>query len=146
MNLKEQFENMVNDTPFPIPLNYYGKLQSLAGAVYDYDKDEEMDEELNALSKYIQRLIDLKEFEDHISNLIPREMDYRHFFDTGLDYRHQNLNQVSITFPEQISFPEQQYQPPETLIKAVVEKFHTKNSYNFNTAKIIAWIRTKMNA
>ncbi len=144
MDIKEQFNKLIDDTPFPLPLNYYGKLQSLTGAVYEIGKDENMDNELIELSKFIQRLVDLKEFEDHVSKLVPK-MDFRHMFDIGIDYRHQNLNDVTVNFPKEINFPEQNNQIPETLINGVLEKFKSERTFDFNTTKIIAWIKSKIN-
>ena len=144
MDIKAKFDKLLDDTPFPIPLSYYGKLQSLTGAVYEIGKDENMDDELKELSKFIQRLVVLKEFEDNISNLLPKRMDFHHMFDTGIDHRHQNLNEVTVNFPQEINFPEQNYQISETLIKSVVEKFKTEMQYDFNTTKIIAWVKSKI--
>lgn len=50
------FNETIGDTSFPLPLKYYGKLQSLAGMVYDPAKDSNRDKDLKELSDYVQQL------------------------------------------------------------------------------------------
>ncbi len=145
MDIKEKFKRIYEDHPYPVPLSYYGKLMSLAGAVYEIGKDEYMDHELNELSKYVQSLVKLKEFENQLKIIFPPEIDFRHMFDTGIDYRQQNLHQVSINFPEQIIFPDRSYQIPDNLIKGIIDNLKNAETFNFNTCKIIAWIKSKIN-
>lgn len=60
------FTEMIDDTPHPLPLRYYGKLQTLAGLVYDKDEDSFMDHELHELSNYVQMLSNLNELQGHV--------------------------------------------------------------------------------
>jgi hypothetical protein len=103
-----------------------------------------MENELSELSNYVQFLSNLDELEGQVRQLVPRKMDFHHMFDTGLDYRHQNLTQATLNYPQTINFPEQNLIISESVINMVLEKFKTTNQYKFNTSKIIGWIALKM--
>ncbi len=138
------FKEVIGETPFPLPLKYYGRLQTLAGIVYDSDKDGHIDNELKELSNYVQQLSNLDTFEDHVRQLVPRTLDFHHMFDTGLDYRHQNLVSPVITFPQTINFPEQTNTVTESVIKMVVDEFKRVKTFDFNVPKIISWIKSRI--
>ncbi|NUN10090.1 MAG: hypothetical protein HUU54_13035 [Ignavibacteriaceae bacterium] len=142
--IKKLFKETISDTPHPLPLRYYGRLQTLAGLVYDKETDSNMDDELNELSNYVQLLSNLDELEGHVRQLVPSRMDFHHMFDTGLDYRHQNLAQVTINFPQTITFPEMNQEVSEDIIIMVLEKFKSLKTFDFSVPKIIGWIKTKV--
>lgn len=139
------FRETIEDTPFPLPLKYYGRLQTLAGIVYVSEKDSHMDKDLKELSNYVQQLSNLDILEDHVKQLVLRPMDFHHMFDIGLDYRHQNLVSPVITFPETINFPQQDGTVSENVIKMVLDEFKSIKTFEFNVPKIISWIKSKIN-
>ncbi len=102
-----------------------------------------MDNELKELSNYVQLLSNLDELEGQVRQLVHSRMDFHHMFDTGLDYRHQNLTQATINFPQTINFPEMNQEVSENIINMVLEKFKSIKTYNFNVPKIIGWVKTK---
>jgi hypothetical protein len=57
--IKKLFKETISATPYPLPLMYYGRLQTLAGLVYDKETDSHMESELNELSNYVQLLSNL---------------------------------------------------------------------------------------
>lgn len=138
------FKKLIDDTPHSIPLSYYGRLQTLAGLVYDKETDSHMDNELNELSNYVQLLSNLDELKDHVRQLVPNRMDFHHMFDTGLHYRHENLTQATINFPQTIYFPEMNQEVSENIINMVLEKFKSLKTFDFSVPKIIGWIKTKI--
>jgi hypothetical protein len=142
--IKKLFKETICDTPHPLPLRYYGRLQTLAGLVYDKETDSHMDKELSELSSYVQLLSNLDELEGHVRQLVPSRMDFHHMFDTGLDYRHQNLTQATINFPQTITFPEMNQEVSENIINMVLEKFKSIKTFNFSVPTIIGWIKTKV--
>jgi hypothetical protein len=142
--INKLFKETIGDTPHPLPLRYYGRLQTLAGLVYDKDTDSHMDNELNELSNYVQLLSNLDVLEGHVRQLVPSRMDFHHMFDTGLDYRHQNLTQATINFPQTINFPEINQEVSENIINMVLEKFKSIKTYDFNVSRIIGWVKTKI--
>lgn len=142
--IKKLFKETIGDTPHPLPLRYYGRLQTLAGLVYDKETDSNMDNELIELSNYVQLLSNLDELEGHVRQLVPSRMDFHHMFDTGLDYRHQNLTQATINFPQTITFPEMNQEISEEIINMVLEKFKSIKTFEFSVPKIIGWITTKV--
>jgi hypothetical protein len=148
MDIKEQFDKLIEDTPFTLPLKYFGNLLSLTGVVYEIGKDENMDAELTTLSNYVRYLVELNEFEDIINKLVPDSMDNRSMFNAGFErYRENqfpNLTHVTINFPKSVSIKENKSGVSDRLIDGALEKFKAENSYNFNTTKIIAWIKTKI--
>ncbi len=89
-----------------------------------------MDNELSELSNYVQLLSNLHELEEHVRQLVPSRMDFHHMFDTGLDYRHQNLTQATINFPQTITFPEMEVN--EEIINMVSEKFRSIKTFEFS--------------
>jgi len=141
--IKKLFTEIIGDTPHPLPLRYFGRLQTLAGLVYEIETDGHMDNELKELSNYVQLLSNLDELEGHVRQLVPSRMDFHHMFDTGLDYRHQNLTQATINFPQTINFPEMNQEVSENIINMVLEKFKNIKTYDFNVSKIIGWVKTK---
>lgn len=145
--IKKLFKEIVNDTPFPIPLKYFGKLQTLSGLVYEEENDKHMEEELKLLSDYIQHLSNLDELKEHIGKLVSNGMDNRSMFNAGFD-RHnenfQNLEQVTIHFPQTVNFPEMNQTVSEKLIAMVSENFNNIKTYNFNVPRIIGWLKTKI--
>ena len=138
------FKEIIGDTPHPLPLRYYGRLQTLAGLVYDKETDSYMDNELSELSSYVQLLSNLDELEGHVRQLVPSRMDFHHMFDTGLDYRQQNLTQATINFPQTITFPEMNQEVSENIINMVLEKFKSIKTFDFSVPKIIGWIKNKV--
>ncbi|MCX8021032.1 MAG: hypothetical protein N2747_11125 [Chitinophagaceae bacterium] len=142
--IKKLFKQTIEDTPFPLPLKYYGRLQTLAGLVYDKEIDSHMDNELSELSNYVQLLSNLDVLEEHVRQLVPSRIDFHHMFDTGLDYRHQNLTQATINFPQSITFPEMNQEVSENIINMVLEKFKSIKTFNFSVPKIIGWIKNKV--
>jgi hypothetical protein len=142
--IKKLFKETISDTPHPLPLRYYGRLQTLAGLVYDKETDSHMESELNELSNYVQLLSNLVELEGHVRQLVPSRMDFHHMFDTGLDYRHQNLTQATINFPQTINFPEMNQEVSEKIINMVLEKFKSIKTYDFNVSRILGWVKTKV--
>ncbi len=138
------FNETIGDTPFPLPLKYYGKLQTLAGIVYDPAKDSNMDKDLKELSDYVQQLSTLDILEDHVKQLVPRPMDFHHMFDTGIDYRHQNLVSPVVNFPQTINFPQQNETISENVIKMVLDEFKTIKTFDFSVPKIISWIKSRI--
>lgn len=139
------FNETIGDTPFPLPLKYYGRLQNLAGIVYEPEHDSHVDKDLNELSSYVQQLSNLEILEDHVKQLVPRRMDFHHMFDTGLDHRHQNLVSPVITFPQTINFPQQNETISENVISMVLDEFKNIKTFEFNVPKIISWIKSKIN-
>lgn len=137
------FKETISDTPDSFPLRYYGRLQTLAGIVYNIEIDSHMDNELKELSDYVQLLSNLNILEGHIRQIVPRRIDFLKMFDTGLDYRHQNLTQATINFPQTINFPEMNQEVSENIIKMVMEKFENIKTYDFNVSRIISWVKTK---
>lgn len=139
------FKETIGDTPYNTsPLRYYGRLQTLAGLVYNVETDSHMDDELKELSNYVQLLSYLSELKRHISQLVPHRMDFHRMFDTGLDYRHNNLTQATINFPQTISFPEMNQEVSENIINMVLEKFKSIQTFNFSASKIIGWVHSKV--
>ncbi|MBV6474453.1 MAG: hypothetical protein JPMHGGIA_02762 [Saprospiraceae bacterium] len=104
-----------------------------------------MDNDLKELSNYVQQLSNLDILEDHVKQLVPRPKDFHHMFDTGLDYRHQNLVSPVITFPETKIFPQQNGTVSEKVINMVLDEFKSIKTFDFNVAKIISWIKSKIN-
>jgi hypothetical protein len=142
--IKKLFKETISGTPYPLPLSYYGRLQTLAGLVYDKETDSHMESELNELSNYVQLLSNLNELEGHVRQLVPSRMDFRDMFDTGLDYRHQNLTQATINFPQTINFPEMNQEVSEKIINMVLEKFKSIKTYDFNVSRILGWVKSKV--
>ena len=142
--IKKLFKDLIEDTPYSTPLRYYGKLQSLAGLVYDPEIDNSIENELNELSKYVQILSNIDTYEDQVKRLVPRQPDFHRMFDTGLDYRNTNLTNPTINFPQNITFPENNYEVPKELIELLSNQIQSIKTFGFNTPKLIAWIKTKM--
>lgn len=130
------FRETIGNTPFP--LKYYRRLQTLAGIVYESENDSHMDKDLKELSN-------LDILEEHVKQLVPRPTDFHHMFDTGLDYRHQNLVSPAITFPEPTNFPQQNGTVSENVINIVLDEFKSIKTFDFNVPNIISWIKSKIN-
>jgi hypothetical protein len=124
------FKKLIDDTPHATPLSYYGRLQTLAGLVYDKQTDSHMDNELNELSNYVQLLSNLDELEDHIRQLVPDRIDFRNLFDRVLDHHLPGLNQVTVNFSP--TFPEINQEVSENIINMVLEKFKSLKTFDFS--------------
>ena len=142
--IKILFDDIVENSIDQLPLRYYGKIQMLAGLVYNKETDSSMDNDLKELSLYVQQLTNIEKLENQIRFITPRGMDYHHMFDTGLDYRLQNLTQVTINFPKIINFPEQNQPVPEIITNTVLENYKNLKTCDFNAPLIIAWIKNKI--
>lgn len=143
-DIKKLFTEIISDTPHPLPLRYYGKLQTLTGLVYDKEQDIEIAKDLAELSNYVQLLSNLDTFEDQFRQLVPRQTDFHHMFDTGLDYRNINLTSPTINFPQTITFPENNYEVPKELVELLSRQIDKVKAFDFNVPKLIAWIKTKI--
>lgn len=143
--IKKLFAEIISDTPFPLPLKYFGKLQTLTGLVYNIEQDADIENELAQLSKYVQLLSNLDSFEDQIKQIVPRQPDFHHMFDTGLDYRNINLANPTINFPQSIKFPDNNFEIPKELIEVFAKQMEKVKYFDFNTPKLISWIKSKIN-
>ena len=123
--------------------DYYSALQTLSGLVYDKETDNLMDNELKELSNYVQLLTKLDQLENHVKQIVPARVDYHRLFDIGLDHHHNNLAQVTINFPNDINFPEQNKILNVNIIEMVIENFKNVKTYDFSVSKIIGWIKNK---
>jgi len=140
------FKEIINDSPYPIPLKYFSRLQTLSGLVYEEENDKHMEEELKLLSDYIQYLSNLDKLKEHIGKLFSYEMDCRSMFNAGFDRHYenfQNLEQVTIHFPQAVNFPGMNQNVSEKLIAMVSENFINIKTYDFNVSRIIGWLKTK---
>ena len=152
--MKDEIKKLFNDCltggayshVYSANLKFYSQLQSLSGYVYEQEVDNHMDKELSELSNYVQFLANSEKTKDLLKQLLPSEMDLHRMFDTGLDYRHQNLTEVTINFPQTINLPgiSINQEKSEEIINLVLEEFKTVKTYEFSVPKIIGWIKMKV--
>lgn len=133
---------LLNSDFSPNSLNYYAKLQSLAGALYDNKRDNSIYKQLQNLSNYIQFLNKLSYLDEYIKNVANSKMDFHGFFPIpALD---TDTEKLTINFPKIVRFPDIKQDLPESVINNYIRLIKYSPEFKFNTIEILGWIKSRI--